>query len=151
MADPTDPAPNLGAFDLGAFLPYRLATAAARVSRGFAERYGRSFGLSIPEWRVMAHLATGGALSVRDVHVRVDLDKPAVTRAAQRLEAAGLLAREIDPADRRLVQLSLTPAGAELMARLVPLALDYQREVLTALGPAADGFQAGLDRLLEEL
>lgn len=148
MADPTDPDP--AAFDLGAFLPYRLATAAARVSRGFAERYGRTFGLSIPEWRVMAHLAGGQALSVRDVHARVDLDKPAVTRAAQRLEAARLLARAIDPADRRLVRLSLTPAGVELMARLVPLALDYQREVLAALGPAAAGLRLGLDRLLEE-
>lgn len=140
----TDPAP----FDLVSFLPYRLAVAAGRVSRDFAARYGRAHGLSIPEWRVMAHLAGAQALSVRDIHARADLDKPAVTRAAQRLEAAGLVARAVDPGDGRLVRLTLTPEGRDLMAHLVPLALDYQREVIAALGPDAESFRAGLDRLL---
>ena len=44
-------------FDLAAFLPYQLAVVAARVSKGFADRYRAEFGLTIPEWRVLAHLA----------------------------------------------------------------------------------------------
>ena len=54
-------------FDLDAFLPYQLAVAATRVSRAFAERYRAEFGLSIPEWRVLAHLSRSGAVSVREI------------------------------------------------------------------------------------
>ncbi len=70
-------------FDLSAFLPYQLAVASARVSKGFAERYRAEFGLSIPEWRVLAHLAGGDAVSVREIHARVDMDKSKVSRAAR--------------------------------------------------------------------
>ena len=54
------------AFDLDAFLPYRLAKLASRVSRGFAQEYSARFGLSIPEWRVMAHLSQSDTVSVRE-------------------------------------------------------------------------------------
>ena len=41
-------------FRLEDFLPYQLSVAANRVSRLFARRYSEAFGLSIPEWRVIA-------------------------------------------------------------------------------------------------
>ena len=65
----------------------------------FARRYGAESGISIPEWRVLAHLAEGGPVSVRDIHARVDMDKSKVSRAAARLEEAGLKAdlRAIGP------------------------------------------------------
>ena len=139
------PAPG---FDLGAFLPYRLAVISARVSRDFAERYRAEAGISIPEWRVLAHLAQAGEVSVRDIHERVDMDKPKVSRAASRLEEAGLVAKVENGSDRRLVSLSLTPEGRAVMARLAPLALAYQAELVAELGEAAAGFEDGLSRLL---
>jgi DNA-binding MarR family transcriptional regulator len=133
-------------FDLTRFLPYRLAVASARVSRGLARRYA-AFGLTIPEWRVLAHLAGGEVLSVRDITVRVDMEKSKVSRAASRLVAAGYLAKTADPGDGRLVALSLTDQGRALMGRLVPLALAYEAEVLAALGDQGAALGAALDRL----
>ena len=141
--DPEVPPP----FDLSAFLPYQLATAAARVSRGFAERYRVQFGLSIPEWRVLAHLAQSGAVSVREIHARVDMDKSKVSRAAARLESAGLIVKRAHAADRRLLDMTLTDTGTALMARIVPVADAWQAEVLAALGPDADPFRRALMRL----
>lgn len=137
-------------FDLSAFLPYRLAIAAARISRALARRTERDFGLSIPEWRVLAHLARGDALSVKDIAARVDMDKSKISRAASRLESAGLLAKATDPSDARMVALTLTTKGRNLMARLIPMALAYEAEVLADLGPMAGGLHRGLDRLLEQ-
>ena len=134
-------------FSLPEFLPYRLAVAAARVSRAFSARYRRDFGLTIPEWRVLAHLAQSDAVSVREIHARVGMDKSKVSRAAARLQAAGLLAKSANPADARLVDLRLTPAGAALFERLIPVALAYQAELVDRLGPAAPGLAAALDRL----
>jgi DNA-binding MarR family transcriptional regulator len=134
-------------FRLDDFLPYQLAVLASRMSRDFARLYA-AFGISVPEWRVLAHLAEAGTVSVREIHARVDMDKPKVSRAAQRLEAAGLIARAAHPDDGRLVALSLTGPGRVLVARIAPLAHDYQADVLAALGPAAPGFRDALLTLL---
>lgn len=121
------------AFDLDAFLPYRLAKLASRVSRGFAQEYSARFGLSIPEWRVMAHLSQSDSVSVRELHLKADLEKSKASRAAARLEAAGLVDKKINKADRRLIELSLSAKGAEMMAELRPLALSYEADVLSSL------------------
>ena len=134
-------------FLLDEFLPYRLSVAAARVSRRFAALYEAESGISSPEWRVLAHLAQVGPVSVRDIFARVDMDKSKVSRAAARLEEAGLVQKTGDPQDRRLVALTLTGAGERLMARLSEIANAFQQELLFELGPDA----AGLDRALERL
>lgn len=137
-------------FDLTQFLPYQLAAAAQRISREFAETYRRDFGISIPEWRVLAHLNQEGAVSVRDIQLRVDMDKSKVSRAASRLEASGYVTKLANASDGRLVSLSLSPEGQALMDRLVPVALAYQAALSRRLGPAAAGLVSGLGQILEE-
>lgn len=137
-------------FVLDAFLPYRLSVAASHVSRRFARLYGAEADVSIPEWRVLAHLAQAGSVSVRDIHARVDMDKSKVSRAAARLEEAGLVQKLGHAGDRRLVALSLTPAGEALMARLGAIAETFQQEILAELGPLAADLDAGLARLIAD-
>jgi DNA-binding MarR family transcriptional regulator len=144
------PEPDLPDFDLAAFLPYRLAVAAAQVSRAFSDRYRTEFGLTIPEWRVLAHLAKGTAVSVRDIHEQVQMDKPKISRAASALEQAGLVAKVGHATDGRLVALSLTPQGRALMARLIPVALGYQAELVAALGDRASGLDRGLQAIEDQ-
>ncbi|MFN3275409.1 MAG: MarR family winged helix-turn-helix transcriptional regulator [Paracoccus sp. (in: a-proteobacteria)] len=134
-------------FHLDAFLPYRLSVAAAQVSRRFAARYGAEAGLSIPEWRVLAHLSQSGAVSVRDIHARVALDKSVVSRAASRLQKAGLVGKSGHDTDRRLIALCLTPDGQALMDRLGRIAQAFQAELRAELGADAGAFEAALDRL----
>lgn len=137
-------------FDLSAFLPYQLAVASSRISKGFAERYRAEFGLTMPEWRVLAHLAQSDAVSVREIHARVDMDKSKVSRAAARLESAGLIEKRENSEDRRLLDMRLTPKGRDLIARIVPIADAYQAEILAALGNQAPAFRAALLTLFED-
>ena len=95
-------------FDLDAFLPYQLAALSARVSAGFSRHYRKAYGISVAEWRVVAHLSKGDAVSVREIHQKVDMDKPKVSRAASRLEEAGYISKVVNASDRRLVELRLT-------------------------------------------
>ncbi len=134
-------------FELSHFLPYRHAVVAGRVSRAFADRYRREFRVTIPEWRVLAHLAQTGAVSVREIHARVDMDKSKVSRAASRLAEAGLITKRGHPDDARLLELNLTEAGHALFDRIVPVAEAYQRGLLAALGPDAEPFGRALDRI----
>lgn len=135
-------------FELDRFLPYRLSVLASRVSRGFAERYRSRFGLSVAEWRVMAHLSQADSVSVRDIHLRADLEKSKASRAAARLEAAGLVEKRAGDADKRLVALSLTRRGRAVMAELIPLARGYEAELMERLAPDE---RAALDRALSLL
>ena len=99
------------AFDLSSFLPYRLAKLASRVSRGFAQEYSARFGLSIPEWRVMAHLSQSDTVSVRELHLKADLEKSKASRAAARLESAGLVVKKISKARSSFDQVHFISRG----------------------------------------
>jgi len=129
-----DPETRQGEFRLEDFLPYRLSVAANRVSRRFAERYGTAFGLSIPEWRVMAVLGRFGRLPAREIAARTAMDKVKVSRAVRELAAGGFLEREADAGDARLQWLALSEPGQEVHAAIVPMARAIEAEVMEGLG-----------------
>lgn len=137
VAAPTEAAAGMAArsagFDLERFLPYRLNVLASRVSRDLARQYEQKFGISIPEWRVLAHLAQNRDVSVREIHERVDMDKSKVSRAAARLESLALIEKREHAGDRRLVDLRLTARGLALFAEIAPLALAFEADLFAAL------------------
>ncbi|WP_370630752.1 MarR family winged helix-turn-helix transcriptional regulator [Maritimibacter sp. DP1N21-5] len=122
------------AFKLDDFLPYQLAVLARAVSAGFSRHYRERYGITVAEWRVVAHLSQEDAVSVREITVRVGLDKPKVSRAASRLEAAGYVTKVTNELDRRLVALSLTDKGRDMVETLTPLADAYDAELRKVLG-----------------
>jgi len=137
-------------FVLDEFLPYQLVVLAGRVSRDFSTIYREKYGLSVSEWRVLAHLSQAGAVSVREIHAKVDMDKSKVSRAASRLEKAGYVTKETHTSDRRLVALALTTAGREIIQQLTPLARQFEREVLAQLGGKAGEFREQVTALLAD-
>ncbi len=120
---------------LEAFLPYRLATVSNRISRAIATLYSERFGLSIPEWRVMAVLGERPEISANAVAERTAMDKVAVSRAVRRLLKKGLLERHFAPDDRRRSVLALSSAGRAVYREVVPLARRFETALLTALTP----------------
>ena len=138
------PTPQL---DLATFLPYRLAVLTNTVSAGLSRTYASRFGLSIPEWRVMAILGREAGLSILELVERSAMDKVAVSRAASRLRTR-LLVADAGDADRRRRALSLTEAGRALYAEIVPLARRHEAALLSALTPAE---RAALDGAMTRL
>ncbi|HUQ11198.1 MAG TPA: MarR family winged helix-turn-helix transcriptional regulator [Steroidobacteraceae bacterium] len=118
------------------------------VSSAIAAAYFAHFGLSIPEWRVMAVLAANPGLSAAEVTARTAMDKVAVSRAVATLLGAGRLRRSRPKTDRRRTHLELTQAGTRVYAQVVPMALDYERDLIAPLS-ARD--RATLDRILRIL
>ncbi|MCJ2877390.1 winged helix-turn-helix transcriptional regulator [Rhizobium pusense] len=135
-------------FNLMHFTPYRLSVAAQKISEELARLYRDSYDITNPQWRVLAHLAHSGEVSVREIEARVAMEKSKVSRAASRLEAAGYIAKSINDSDRRLVKLSLTPKGKALMVELLALAQSYQQEIEKRLGATFAGLELGLEKIL---
>jgi DNA-binding MarR family transcriptional regulator len=129
-------------------VPYRLSVLTNVVSQSIADAYEREFGLTIPQWRVVAVLARYPDLSAIEVAERTAMDKVAVSRAVQGLLAARRLVRSYDAGDRRRSRLRLSTAGKSVYTRVAPLALDYERKLLDALSPTD---RRALDRLVGRL
>ena len=130
------------------FIPYRLSVLTNIVSMSIADAYEREFGLSIPQWRVIAVLARYPDLSAIEVADRTAMDKVAVSRAVQGLLACKRLVRGHDRGDRRRSVLRLSAAGRAVYTRVAPLALEYEQHLLDALSPSD---RRALDRLLGRL
>jgi DNA-binding MarR family transcriptional regulator len=129
------------------YLPFRLSVASNGVSRLIARAYEDRFGLTIPQWRLMAVLAEGG-LTQQQVVSRTVMDKVTVSRAARELVARSLLARDTNIGDGRSHLLALTAMGRGLHAEIAPLAKAYEAALLTGLAPSE---VATLKRLLMRL
>jgi len=110
--------------------------AAESVSRAFAARYEAEFGLSIPEWRVMAVLGEGEPLSTQAVIARTEMDRVKVSRAVIRLADKRLVTRMPHPEDQRAQMLRLAPRGQVLYRRIIPRAHALQAELADVLTEA---------------
>ncbi|GAB2699910.1 MarR family winged helix-turn-helix transcriptional regulator [Kitasatospora kifunensis] len=89
-------------------------TTRERLYRGLTEGLGE--GVDELTYPVLSGLARTGPCSAAELAPEVGLDRSGVTRRASRLEAAGLVRREPDPADRRAALLILTAQGERVMA-----------------------------------
>lgn len=115
------------------FLPYRLAILSHTVSTTIAHVYDERFGLSIPEWRVIAVLGRYPGLSAVEVAERTLMDKVAVSRAVTKLIKNGRIDRQFADADRRRSILNLSEEGRRVHNEVAPLALKFERELLASL------------------
>jgi DNA-binding MarR family transcriptional regulator len=145
------PAPaNAPALFLDRFVPYRLSVLANTVSASLSGAYARRFGLTVPEWRVVAVLARTPGLSAAEVAARTAMDKVAVSRAVAGLVRGGRVRRAHAAHDRRRSVLTLTVRGRSVYRRIVPLALAYERRLLEALSAEEQAtFGELLARLLD--
>jgi MarR family transcriptional regulator, organic hydroperoxide resistance regulator len=73
--------------------------------------------LTHPQYLVMLALWQDAPLSVTELSHRLELDPGTLSPLLKRLDAAGYLTRERDPADERSLAVRLTPAGVALRAQ----------------------------------
>jgi DNA-binding MarR family transcriptional regulator len=118
---------------LETFLPYRLNVLAAAVSEGLARVYAARFGIDIPGWRVLATLGQFGEGTATLIGQHSCMHKTKVSRAVSELVARGLVARNPSAVDGRAQVLTLTHEGRRIYQGIVPLALDYEAQLLSCL------------------
>ena len=137
---------------LADFLPYRLSTTSNAVSQRIAGEYRIRFGLSVPEWRVMAVLGDAGPMTQRELTQHTVMDKVAVNRACKILEDRALAVRRPNAQDGRSHLLQLTPEGAAMHGQIMPLALEMERRLFaTFTDDEVETFRSLLGRVRAEI
>lgn len=130
------------------FLPHRLSVLSNTVSRAISGAYADRFGLSIPEWRVLAILNHRPGLSSRAMAQQTAMDNVTVSRAVSNLARRGLITKQPSSSDARRMVLQIADEGREIYRQVTPLALKYEEVLLQDLDAAE---RVALDRILTKL
>lgn len=102
------------------YLAFLLAKASHLVSGGFHQRL-KSLGVSISAWRILAVLHDSER-TVGELADLVLLNQPTLSKALDKMEKDGLVARRREEENRRVVMISITDKGMALVNQLIPLA-----------------------------
>jgi len=105
-----------------------------------------ALGLEVKELFVLAEI--GERPYPADLADRLCMPRPTVTANLKRLEAAGLVRREIDPADLRRHRLHVTGPGRQVLAAGLAILAEAFGARLARL---SDAEQASLRAMLEKL
>ncbi|AZZ95888.1 MarR family transcriptional regulator [Pseudoalteromonas sp. R3] len=122
------------AFDINEFLPYRMVRLANAMSEAFSEVYEQA-GLTIPQWRVLVHLAQHPGATAKQLCDLASMDKSTVSRAIKQLQQQGILVAEQSETDKRATEMTLTEQGTVLYETLTPEALSWESNLLGELNP----------------
>jgi len=101
-------------------LDQQLCFALHATSRAVTQAYGpllAPLGVTYPQYLVLLVLWEDDGLTVSGIGERLHLDSGTLTPLLGRLEGLGLVSRTRDLDDRRVVRVSVTPAGKKLRVR----------------------------------
>lgn len=125
---------------------FLAAKAAQQVTRR-ARRRLSPFGVSPAQYAVLKVLWKDDRQSGSQVGERLQLDSASMTGLLDRLEGAGLVVRQDDPADRRVHLVCLTDAGRALEAPLDAAMDAINDEAAAAMGRETAAVRRGLRAL----
>ncbi len=120
-------------FENEEFLLFRLSSVSRRVANACAEVYLAEFGITVPEWRLMAQIGRFGSISAKDIAEKISMDRVAISRAAAKCLADKLISESPHPADRRSKVLSFTPKGKALYKSVIPRACELANVIESGL------------------
>ena len=139
---------NVETLPLEQFMTYRLNVLSNMLNRQMERFLKPQFDISLPDWRVLAHLGRFQAMSVRELSAYSQMDKALVSRAVARLVKKGLVSSKPDPNDGRLVVLALTKSGQKMFKTIMPLVRQRQQRLYACIDHKS---QAAFDQALDAL
>jgi DNA-binding MarR family transcriptional regulator len=125
---------------------------AHKFVRAWGDRALAPAGASVTDWILLFHISAAAApgLSQTEIARFSDMGGPALVRHLDRLERDGIVRRTRDDSDRRVMRVTLTPAGEarlDELARVMARCDEQLRAVLTPREQTV--LQTALDKLFD--
>jgi len=98
-----------------------------------SRRFERETGAAAPKWLVLTLLSQSDGISQGEASREFDLDPSRLTRLGGALEKEGLIDRERDPKDNRVVRMYLTAKGREKLEEIPAFSEGFRRRVGSVL------------------
>ena len=110
-----------------------MAQASERLSSEFHAELARQ-GIPVSTWRILATLSPDMPATIGELSKSCLAKQPTMTRQIERLEAQGLVQREVSSSDRRQVKVRLTDVGRILAEDLTQKAKVHEARVIDGYG-----------------
>lgn len=92
--------------------------------------------LTVPGYRVLATLREQGDQRLSDLAERTAIEQSTLSRMVSSMQRNGLVSRTRPEDNARTIAINLTDQGQELVERVIPLAVDYERTITQGLSEA---------------
>ncbi|MDO8729798.1 MAG: MarR family transcriptional regulator [Candidatus Omnitrophota bacterium] len=133
----------------------RMIALLPQMLRGFARRESNYLSrgkITLPQLGALEYLSARRESPMNELARHLGVTRPAATGLADRLIAQGLVSRQGDRSDRRVVRINLTPKGRRVLDNIWNQKRRMLQEVFGQLSPAArTQYLATLERVVEIL
>ena len=114
------------------FLPYLLNRAGMKIGLMFS-RDVEEYGVTLPMWRVLIELWHKGDHRLGELADRTSIDLSTLSRLLVTMQRNKLVVRRRSGLDRRALSLTLTEKGLELVEKVAPFALFYEKQAMEGM------------------
>jgi DNA-binding MarR family transcriptional regulator len=111
---------------------FLIGDASRLLRRAFDER-ARLLNVTRSQWRVLGLLRRYGGSTQVQLAEMLEVEQITVGRMIDRLQAADMVERRADPADRRAWRIHLTQKGEVTIEQMIPLAKDLFHTAMQGL------------------
>ena len=119
--------------DIERYVPALITFIANKLSNSATAVYQRNFAVNVTEWRIMTQLALEpGIPASRICHV-IGFNKGPVSRTLAVMQKRGLVAIRTDPNDGRTHSITLTAKGRAIHDKVIVVALEREKRLLSCL------------------
>jgi DNA-binding MarR family transcriptional regulator len=119
--------------DTERYAPALITFIANKLSNSATAAYQRSFGVNVTEWRIMTQLALEPGCPASRICQVIGFNKGPVSRTLAVMQKRGLVTIRTDPNDGRTHAISLTAKGRAIHDKVIVVALEREKRLLSCL------------------
>jgi DNA-binding MarR family transcriptional regulator len=119
--------------DLDRYFPAFVTFIANKLSNSATAVYQRNFGINVTEWRIMTQLALEPGIPASRISQVIGFNKGPISRTLAVMQKRGLVTIRTDPNDARTHSISLTAKGRGIHDKVIVVALEREKRLLSCL------------------
>jgi DNA-binding MarR family transcriptional regulator len=119
--------------DLDRYVPAFFTNIANKLSNSATSAYQRNFGVNVTEWRIMTQLALEPGIPASRICQVIGFNKGPISRTLTVMQKRGLVTIRTDPNDGRTHSISLTAKGRGIHDKVIVVALEREKRLLSCL------------------
>jgi len=122
-----------GIISLNEFITFRLSVLQPKLAKFAAALVQDQADIRLPEWRVLALLNERGPMASHEIIDVTGIDKGLLSRTVKVLERSGYVIPQRPKENRRMLRLTLSDSGHEIIEKTMPAMKAHQQDMLDAL------------------
>jgi DNA-binding MarR family transcriptional regulator len=119
--------------DLDRYVPAFVTNIGNKLSNSATAVYQRNFGVNVTEWRIMTQLALEPGIPASRICQVIGFNKGPISRTLAVMQKRGLVTIRTDPNDGRTHSISLTAKGRGIHDKVIVVALEREKRLLSCL------------------